>query len=249
MLSPDLPPPPADLLDGAALFLDFDGTLVELAEAPDAILVPDHLAPLLASLCQKIDGRLALVSGRSISDLERYLDLVDIAVSGSHGLEIRHAGGAIVSPDLPAGMVDAIKAIQTFAEGVEGLIVEDKSLGVALHYRRVPELEGRVTTFVEDLATGTGLKVQHGKMMTELRPHGADKGDAVRAFMTEPKFTSARPVFVGDDVTDEDAFEAAAALGGCGILVGASRPTAAHFRLDGVDAVARWLEGYVRETA
>lgn len=249
MLSPDLPPPPADLLHGAALFLDFDGTLVELADAPDAIRVPDHLAPLLAGLAQRLDGRLALISGRGISDLENYLDLADIAVSGSHGLEIRHAGGAIASPPLPAKMIDAIKAIQHFAEGVEGLIVEDKSLGIALHYRRVPEMEADVAAFVEGVANGAGLKVQHGKMMTELRPHGADKGDAVRAFMTEPKFTSARPVFVGDDVTDEDAFEAAAALGGCGILVGASRPTAAQFRLDGVDAVARWLEGSARETA
>lgn len=249
MLSPDLPPPPADLLSGSALFLDFDGTLVELAEAPDAILVPDQLGALLAGLSRRLDGRLALISGRGIGDLEKYLDLADIAVSGSHGLEIRHAGGEIVSPALPAQMVDAIRAVQEFAQGVEGLIVEDKSLGIALHYRKVPEVGEHVTAFVEEVAGGAGLKVQHGKMMTELRPHGADKGDAVRAFMTEPKFHSARPVFVGDDVTDEDAFEAAARLGGCGILVGASRPTAARYRLDGVDAVARWLKDYARETA
>jgi trehalose 6-phosphate phosphatase len=240
----DLPPPPSSLLEGAALFLDFDGTLVELADGPDAIRVPPELAGLLRRLSERLDGRLALVSGRGISDLAKYVDCADLAISGSHGLEIRHARRKIVAPDIPPAMTDAVRAIQRFAEGVEGLIVENKSMGIALHYRQAPELEPRVLAFMRDVAQEAGLAIQHGKMMTELRPKGADKGDAVRAFMTEPKFASARPIFVGDDLTDEHAFEAAAALGGGGVLVGPTRQTAASWRLDGVPDVARWLTAY-----
>jgi len=237
------------LLEGAALFLDFDGTLVELADAPDAIKVPPELGPLLGRLSRRLNGRLALVSGRGIEDLERYVDCADLAMSGSHGLELRLAGGEIAAPPLPAAMVDAVKAIQHFAEDLEGVVIEDKSMGIALHYRRAPEAESDVTAFMENVAAEAGLLVQHGKMMTELRPHGADKGDAVRAFMTEPKFRSARPIFVGDDLTDEHAFEAALKLGGGGILVGPMRQTAARWRLDGVSSVARWLAQFAGEAA
>ena len=243
-MSHTLPSPPPSLLEGAALFLDFDGTLVELAEAPDAISVPADLGILLGRLSERLDGRLALVSGRGIRDIERYVDCAGLAISGSHGLELRLAGGEIVSPDLPPSMAEAVTAIQQFAEGLEGVIVEDKSMGVALHYRRVPDAEREVLDFMQGVAARTGLTIQHGKMMTELRPPGADKGDAVRAFMTEPEFRSARPVFVGDDLTDEYAFMAALALGGDGVLVGDARDTAARWRLPGVPAVARWLSDF-----
>ncbi|WP_106638945.1 trehalose-phosphatase [Allosphingosinicella vermicomposti] len=243
-LSFNLTPPPPSLLDGAALFLDFDGTLVELAEAPDEIHVPAELGPLLGALSRKLKGRLALISGRGIADIDRYVRCSNLAVSGSHGLELRFADGRIVAPDLPPEIAIALEAVEDFARGVEGMVVEDKSFGVALHYRKVPDIEGRAQAFMDEIARTTGLRVQHGKMMTELRPHGADKGDAVRAFMTEPEFASARPVFVGDDLTDEHAFAAAAELGGAGVLVGAARPTAALWRLDSVASVARWLNGF-----
>ncbi|QPQ56013.1 trehalose-phosphatase [Allosphingosinicella flava] len=249
MSSSYLPPPPLSLLEGAALFLDFDGTLVELADTPDAITVPETLGPLLGQLSERLDGRLALVSGRGISDLEKYVNCASIAMSGSHGLELRAPGGEIVAPPLPPALIDAVKAIQDFAAVAEGIIVENKSMGVALHYRKAPDMEANVLSFMRGVAEKAGLAVQHGKMMTELRPHGADKGDAVRAFMTEPKFMSARPIFVGDDLTDEAAFVAAAALGGGGALVGPPRETAALWRFDGVAAVARWLTDFVEETA
>ena len=234
-------PPPPGLLAGAALFLDFDGTLVELAEAPDAIAVPDTLGPLLAGLAERLEGRLAIVSGRAIADIERYLDCAGLAVSGSHGLELRMADGHLVPPPRPDCLDDVRAEIVRFSETGAGLLVEDKPASVALHFRQAPEREAEVTALAFALAERTGLSVQLGKMVAELRPAGADKGDALRTLMREPPFAGARPVFVGDDLTDEHAFDAAAALGGAGILVGAARESAARYRLNNVDEVAAWL--------
>lgn len=238
----DLPPPPPDLLEGAALFLDFDGTLVDLADTPDAIHVPLGLGAMLARLKARLGGRLAIVSGRAIDDLEAHLPRAGIAFSGSHGLEIRLADGAALPLSIPVGLDPEIAAeVAAFAAARPGLLVEAKPLGVALHYRTAPGLAEAAAAFMEDIARRHDLWVQHGNMVAELRPDGATKGDALRAFMTEPDFARARPVFVGDDLTDEHGFEAAAALGGVGVLVGPARPTAAAYRLASVAAVARWL--------
>ncbi len=237
----DLPVPPPALLAGAALFLDFDGTLVELAEAPDAISVSPGLPQLLRRLHERLDGRLAIVSGRSISDLERHLDCTGLAVSGSHGLELRFADGTHLPLFAPRPLDGAREAVGAFAQEQAGLIVEEKPAGLALHYRQAPEREGAVIELMEALAQRHGLTLQLGKMVAELRPPGADKGDAVRALMAEPPFAGARPVVVGDDLTDEHAFEAAAVLGGAGILVGEERESAAVHRLPGVSSVSDWL--------
>lgn len=238
--------PPASLLEGAALFLDFDGTLVELAETPDSISVSPGLEPLLRRLSQRLGGRLAIVSGRAIADLERHLDCSGVAVSGSHGLELRLSGGVHIPLAGPVDLGEIRAKIERFAAQAPGLLVEVKPASVALHYRQAPEEAERVERFMAALAYKSGLALQPGKMVFELRPRGADKGDAVRAFMAEPEFGGARPLFVGDDLTDEDAFEAAAAMGGAGILVGPPRATAAEFRLADVAAVAEWLEQAAR---
>lgn len=239
---PDLPPPPVSLLEKAALFLDFDGTLVELAETPDSIRVSPALRPMLDRLRRRLEGRLAIVSGRSLADLERHLPSSGIAFSGSHGLELRLADGTALPLSIPIGLDDVHDRVRTFAAGSEGLIAEEKPAGIALHYRRAPDEAARVARFMEALAAERGFFVQHGAMVAELRAAGATKGDALRAFMTEPEFADARPLFVGDDLTDEHAFAAAAELGGAGILVGPPRASAARFRLDSVAAVATWLE-------
>ena len=122
------------------------------------------------------------------------------------------------------------------------LLVEHKPASVAFHFRQAPERQKEVEALALALAERTGLSVQRGKMVVELRPHGADKGDALRRLMREPVFAGARPLFMGDDLTDEHAFTAAAALGGAGILVGPERATAAAWRLPNVTAAARWLE-------
>jgi trehalose 6-phosphate phosphatase len=235
-----LPPPPL-LPGGAALFLDFDGTLVELAEAPDAIAVPGELDGLLERLTARLDGRLAIVSGRALFDLDRHVRIPAVAMSGSHGLELRLSDGRLVSAERPSALDEARDEIVRFAAGYEGLLVEEKPASVALHFRRAPEREEEVDALVEALAARTGLVVQRGKMVAELRPAGADKGDALRALLREPGFAAARPWFVGDDLTDEHAFEAAAELGGAGVLVGPPRATAARYRLEGVAEVAAWL--------
>jgi trehalose 6-phosphate phosphatase len=239
---PDSPPPPLSRFAPAALFLDFDGTLVELAESPGAIAVPPGLPPLLDRLSERLDGRLAIVSGRAVDDLRSHLGGCAAILSGSHGAELRYSDGRSIPVSAPPGLAEARESIRRFAAGGEGLLVEDKPAGVALHYRLAPERAEEADSFLEALAERSGLALQRGKMVAELRPQGSDKGEALRRLMGEPPFAGARPVFVGDDLTDEDAFRAAASLGGEGVLVGPSRPSAARWRLEGVAAVTGWLE-------
>jgi trehalose 6-phosphate phosphatase len=243
----DSRPPALSRLAPAALFLDFDGTLVELAEAPDAIAVPSGLTPLLDRLRERLDGRLAIVSGRAVEDLRRHLSVSVAVLSGSHGAELHYPDGRSIPVSAPPGLAEARESIRRFAAGSEGLLVEDKPAGVALHYRLAPERADEADAFLESLAQRSGLVLQRGKMVAELRPHGCDKGAALRRLMAEPPFAGARPVFVGDDLTDEDAFRAAASLGGEGVLVGPDRPSAARWRLDGVAEVAAWLEATVHD--
>ena len=239
--------PPLSILDRAALFLDFDGTLVELAETPDAINVPAAVAPLLARLNKRLEGRVALVSGRSIAGLERHLECTGLAVSGSHGLELRLRDGSRIPLAAQHDLSEVRARLTEAAAASPGLLLEDKPFGLALHYRQAPQEQERVETLMTELARTSGLALQHGKMVIEIRPRGADKGDAVRAFMAEPEFAGARPLFVGDDLTDEHAFEAAADLGGAGVLVGPARETAARWRLPDVAAVIQWLDEAARQ--
>jgi trehalose 6-phosphate phosphatase len=240
VMASQLPPPPT-LFEGAALFLDFDGTLVELADTPDAIAVPAGLVPLLERLRRRLDGRLAIVSGRSRADLERHLPLHGIAFSGSHGLELRLADGTSLPLSVPIGLEDLKARVEAFAAATPGLLVEEKPAGIALHDRLAPEEGPRADAFIAALAKERGMTVQRGAMVAELRPNGATKGDAIKAFMTEPEFAGTRPLFMGDDLTDEHGFEAAAGLDGAGILVGPERESAARYRLGSVVEARRWL--------
>jgi trehalose 6-phosphate phosphatase len=239
---PDSPPPPLSRFAPAALFLDFDGTLVELAQAPGAIAVPPGLTPLLDRLSLLLDGRLAIVSGRAVEDLRKHLGPLAVALCGSHGAELHYPDGRSIPVSAPPGLAQARESVRRFAARREGLLVEDKPAGVALHYRLSPERAEEADAFLEALAERSGLALQRGKMVAELRAEGSDKGSALLRLMGEPPFAGARPVFVGDDLTDEDAFLAAASLGGEGVLVGPARPTAAQWRLDGVADVTAWLE-------
>ena len=235
-----LPPPPLALLDGASLFLDFDGTLVDFVIDPAAASVDQRLRTLLGKLTARLDGRLAILSGRSLDELTARLRLGPIAMAGSHGLERHAADGAVIRALIPPGFATAVAQARAFA-ATHDLLLEAKAAGVALHYRDARHAEAAVDAFTRTLAADTGLELQSGKCVRELKVPGADKGDAVRAFMAEPPFTLGRPVVVGDDLTDEHAFIAAIALGGSAILVGDPRPTAAQFRLPTVDATLDWL--------
>lgn len=234
-----LPPPLAEI-EKPALFLDFDGTLVGIAEKPDAIHVPKDLAGRLGSLGLRLNGRLALVSGRAVDDLRRHLGTMTFARAGSHGVARYGADGALLGDEpapIPSGVNDALRA---FAAR-EGVLFEAKPHGGALHFRLRPESMDAVNRFAEELALAHGLSVKIGKQVVEVVHRGADKGGAVRAFMDDTEFAGATPVFIGDDVTDEDGFTAVSDLGGFGIIVGDRRPTAARYRLASVADVHHWL--------
>lgn len=243
-MSPILPTPPAlsDLLDEqpTALLLDFDGTLIDLAPTPDEIVVPHSLAARLAALSARIDERLALVSGRDIGNLEAHLGNLRIACAGSHGAEVRAATGEHFSP---AGMPLPPEIIVTVSDWAKrtGAGFEIKHHGAALHSRSRPELEPACALFLDGLAGSHGLVVKRGKFVAELVQAGADKGTAVHILMNTLPFAGARPVFLGDDETDEDGFAAAHGLGGLAIAVG-PRPTAqADYALADPAAVHHWL--------
>ncbi|WP_235037652.1 MULTISPECIES: trehalose-phosphatase [unclassified Novosphingobium] len=240
----DLPlPPPLDPGANIALFLDFDGTLVEIVDHPDDVVVGPRLAGMITALSQRLGGRLAIVTGRSIAALEALIGPVEVAVAGSHGGEFRPRSGAEVEPladPLPAAVV---AALENFAATNGGLLVEPKPFSVAVHYRRHPEALEGLLACAQALAEKRGLAMKHGKQVIELAMPGSDKGTAVVRFMGLPAFAGAAPLFLGDDVTDEDAFRAVRHLGGQGVLVGPMRATAAALRLPGVAAVHTWLEG------
>ncbi|MEJ2458693.1 MAG: trehalose-phosphatase [Novosphingobium sp.] len=202
---------------------------------------------LIENLSRRLNGRLALVSGRSLGALEALLGPLDVAMAGSHGGEFRPAAGGEVHPladPLPRDVVDKLSG---FAQANGGLLVEPKPFSVAVHYRHHPHAMEGLLARAEKLAATLGLKLKHGKQVVELVMPGSDKGSAVARFMTLPRFAGTTPIFAGDDVTDEDAFRAVTRFGGNGILVGAMRPTAARWRLAGVAAVHNWLAAALEE--
>lgn len=237
-LPPDLAALSADR--PVALFLDFDGTLVDLAPTPDSISVPDGMARRLHQLSIQLNDRLALVSGRAILDLEKHLGPISVAVSGSHGGDCRRADGEPIGK-VPAGLPSgALADIAAFAEE-RGFSLEDKPHGAALHYRPDPSLEDEGVKFATALASAHGLDVKRGKCVIELVGHGANKGAALRRFMQIAPFSDGIPVFVGDDITDEDGMRAACEFGGFGVLVGDRQPTCAKYGLATPAAVHHWL--------
>lgn len=234
--------PPVELLSDASLFLDFDGTLVELAARPESVRVNARLATLVERLVDRLDGRVALITGRGAAQVRSLFDAPRFTVAGSHGLEFHHSDGSTDRAPRPEMLDAALAEMQAFAAGRPGLIVEDKPLGAALHFRCEPEAEADCIDLAQTLAARHGLHLQTGKMMIELRAGGGDKGEALRRLMASPERAGTVPVFLGDDDTDEPGFIAAALLGGAGVLIGEERPTAARYRLSGVAAVLDWLE-------
>ncbi|MDQ1154648.1 trehalose-phosphatase [Brevundimonas sp. SORGH_AS_0993] len=236
-----LPSPPVRA-EGVALFLDMDGVLAPLAATPDAVVPSPRRTAALKAVAAKLDGRVAIVSGRTISEIDRIADHALMSASGVHGLERRLKDGTIQRKTADAGVAQALRAFKLFAADRPGMIVEDKGVSAGLHYRQAPDQAKAAEDLAHRLQAETGLTLQPGHMVLELKTPGADKGTAVTAFMQEAPFKGAAPVMLGDDLTDEYGFEAAAALGGYGVLVGPERPTAARYRLEDVDAVLIWLE-------
>lgn len=241
--SVDLPPPPVDLAPRTALFLDLDGTLAPIMPRPDDVGPDARRARVLTRLRAALEDRVAVVSGRALSNLDFILDGGVTAIGAVHGLVRRTADGRVLEREPHPGLADARRTLVELAHCERGLLFEDKGLSVALHYRNAPACAEAVIEAGERLSQATGLVLQLGDMVVELRTPGADKGAAVTAFLREAPFLGAKPVFIGDDLTDEDGFAAASRLGGFGVLVGEPRPTEARFRLADTRAVFDWLEG------
>lgn len=237
------PPPLASLMqdDRVALFIDFDGTLVELAPGPDAIVPLPDLGDRLESLSARIGAACAVVSGRAIADIERHIGALSVPAAGSHGSDIRFPDGKRHGSG-GQGLPDAIEAqLRAFAQQHD-LDYEHKPHGGALHYRRNPANGPQAHTFAQELAAEHGWAAQGGKSVVELVASDANKGSAVRTLMELAPFRGAMPVFIGDDLTDEAGFRACVDLGGAGILVGDRHDSCANFAIADVTGVHQWLE-------
>ena len=240
----DPAPPPLPL--SAALFLDFDGTLVSFAPRPQDVRVGAWVVPTLQALQRTLEGALAIVSGRPLGSIDAFLAPLVLPAAGAHGAERRDAAGRIErrAAEPPAAIV---RSAHELSAAHDGLLLETKPSGFALHFRLRPELGGMCReTLVAALArepdAALGWELLEGHCVYELKQRAVSKGHAVEAYLAEPAFAGRVPVFVGDDVTDEDGIRAAQAAGGFGIRVGAG-VSEARYRLADTDAVASWLQG------
>jgi len=239
-------PPPLDL-ERTALFLDLDGTLAEICDAPSQVIVPARTIALLGHLERALDGAIAILSGRPGEDIDQLLDPLLLPYAANHGAEYRDRTGVVHRAEPPAALTVALHALRRRTAAWPGVLIEPKALGVAVHYRRAPSRAREVEAAVRETAAAHAgvFDVQPGKMVYELKPRGVDKGRALRTFMQAAPYVGRVPVMVGDDLTDEAAFGAAQQAGGFGIKVGAG-PSTAWRRVAGPRELARWLEGVCR---
>nr|MBO2511827.1 trehalose-phosphatase [Gammaproteobacteria bacterium] len=212
-----------------SLFLDVDGTLLDIAETPDAVRVPPELLAALATLQRRLGGALALVSGRSLDSLDALFAPLRLAASGGHGAQWRQL--ADEAPRHASNALDAAlrERLAVLAQRHPGVLAEDKGSSFALHYRAVPEVAPALAAALDELLAGPlgrGLRLLPGKMVFEVIGRGCDKGLAIRRFLAAPPFRGRWPLFIGDDVTDEAALAVVAELGGLGLSVGRALPGA-----------------------
>ena len=229
---------------GWAFFFDIDGTLIDLADVPGGVHVDPVLQQLIVDLHSSAGGAVALISGRSIVDIDRLFPRILLPVAGQHGVERRNAAGRVSYHSFPSQRLEwAHRQLTRVVEEHPGLLLEHKGLSLALHYRRAPHLARYAARAAGSLLPRLGARycLQRGKCVVELKPAGKDKGLAIREFMEEPPFQGRTPVFLGDDVTDEFGFAMVNRLDGHSVKVGPGQ-TAAEFRLAGVVQVRTWLQ-------
>ncbi len=242
---PKKPAPVPRAGDQWALFLDVDGCLVEFQPLPELVRIPHSLLHTLTPLRSALDGSLALVSGRTLEQLDHLFAPLALPSAAQYGMERRTPDGVLHRALLPdRSIADRVRE-QCFELPAQfpGLKVEDKGYSVALHYRAVPHIAGAVARAADDIAAqfGGAYEVQPGALVQELKPTTCSKGAAVRLFMEDAPFKSRIPVFLGDDFADESAFAAVNTLGGISIAVGVDRHTQAAYALAGPVAARRWL--------
>jgi len=226
-----------------ALFLDVDGTLLDIRDRPSDVRADAELIGVLQACFARLGGAMSLVSGRTVAEIDRIFAPAVFPVAGAHGAELRFDDArAIVVADgsLPRR---AARRLQTFANAHDGVLVEYKRGGASLHYRRAPQLEARcrelVTQIMDEL--GDAYRLIAGKMVFEIAPSANDKGIAIRRFLDEVPFAGRVPVFLGDDVTDEDGFRAVNEMAGISIRIGGNEHGVARYQLPDVAAVRPWL--------
>ncbi|MEZ5650892.1 MAG: trehalose-phosphatase [Burkholderiaceae bacterium] len=225
-----------------ALFIDFDGTLIDLAPRPSEIQVPDGLADLLVRLHRALSGALAVVTGRPIAQIDQYLALpAGVAVAGVHGAQLRVDGELMSMPALDDALAEIRPAVDRLAERHPALLIEPKPVALAVHFRADPSLGAMVYDELERLvAPRPGLKLMRGHAVCEVKPVWASKGAAIERLLMLPAFAGRTPVMIGDDVTDEDGFRVVLAAGGEAIKVGEGKSLATH-RMHDPGAVRHWL--------
>ena len=247
-----MPAPPDNLEpSGLALFLDVDGTLLDIEDHPAGVRAEPSLVELLRRLSEGLGGALSLISGRPVADLDRIFGGTRFAAAGGHGTELRpHPDDPVASTtwSLPASILEQFRA---FAGSDPGLLLEEKRGGVSLHYRRAPELRGQCTKFVHELLPELqqDFRLIAGKMVFEFAPKEHHKGAAIAEMMQQDPFAGRRAVFIGDDVTDEDGFRAVNAQGGITIRVGGSNGSEAEYSLADVATVRCWLESIAQRVS
>lgn len=206
-----------------AFFLDVDGTLIDIAPRPDAVVVPNGLPDTLSALAARAEGALALVSGRSLASLDDLFGAGRFAAAGVHGADIRLSAGR--PSERAPGLDEALRRdLSTTAAEFDGVLAEDKENAVAIHYRARPEITPVLKrALVEVIGRRQGIEIMPGHCVFEVRRQGIDKGAAVGRFMAAAPFAGRRPVFIGDDVTDEAGFRAVNSAGGIAVAVGTPR--------------------------
>ncbi len=234
----ELPPPSLTW----CLFLDVDGTLIELADSPFDSCADADLTTLLSHVAERLGGAVALVSGRSIDYLDALFAPLRLPAAGLHGVERRKASGIMHGASFIDTQLDRARAaLKALVAAHPGTLLEDKGRTIAVHFRLAPQSEPAVADLVRRVAAqlGTNYHIQGGKMMLEIKPRGFSKAAAINAFMHEPPFTGRTPVFVGDDLTDQDGFRTVEDAGGISIAVGDR--VHGQFMLVGVAQVRDWL--------
>jgi trehalose 6-phosphate phosphatase len=232
-----------------ALFLDIDGTILDLAETPGQVVVTGHLRELVRSLSAAAGGAFALVSGRSLSDIDALFRIPGLCAAGLHGVECRtsHDGVTHVQSVDESVMQSFRGRLRAYVERYPGLVLEDKKLSIAIHFRRAANLQADVERILSETIAGhEAFHIQRGKMIAEIKSRDSNKGFAVRRFMQTPPFHGRIPVFIGDDITDEDGFCAANELGGISIKVGFAGHSSAGYCLGQPADVLDWLETYLK---
>jgi trehalose 6-phosphate phosphatase len=222
---------------GWAVFLDVDGTILEIAETPQDVHVPEGLKILLNALCLRLDGALALISGRSIAELDRLFAPFRFCVAGVHGSERREPAGCVMRARIDASVLDGVRVdLSRMVDEFPGLLLEDKQIALAMHFRRVPHLWSLVCERMAAVAAGLGpeFALQPGRCVFEIRPAAWTKATAIERFMEQPPFHGRVPIFLGDDVTDEDGFTWVNDKGGVSVRVGLAQQSVAKYALGDV---------------